>query len=47
MLEVTVELRTWDPDVAQAGHNLRVETGIQLGIIGLGLEALEVRSHEV
>ena len=47
MLEVTVELRTWDPDVAQAGHNLSVETRIQSGITGLGFEALEVRGHGV
>lgn len=46
MLEVIVELRMWDPDVAQAGHNLRVETGILLGTTDLGLDALEVRGHE-
>lgn len=47
VLEVIVELRTWDPDVAQAGHNLRLETEIQSGIAGLGLKALEVRGHGV
>lgn len=46
MLEVIVELRMWDPDVVQAGHNLRVETGIRLGTNDLGLDALEARGHE-
>lgn len=36
-VEVIEELRSWAPDVTQAGHNL----GWTLGITGLGLEAVE------
>lgn len=41
MSEVTVELRSWDPDVAQPGHNLGMEIGISSGITGLELEVTE------
>lgn len=34
---VTVELRSWGPDVS---CNLRTETGIPSGVTGLGLEAI-------
>ena len=34
---VTVELRSWDPDV---GCNLRMETGVPARVTGLGLEAI-------